>query len=389
MFDLMQYMANHQHEQLAVCFDNATGLRAIIALHNTTLGPGLGGTRIWPYKTSEAAIRDVLRLSEAMTYKAAVAGLPLGGGKAVILADGKEKNPTLRAARFRTFGCFVESLKGRYIAAEDVGTNPTDIAQIKLTTSHAVGIPIEEGGSGDPSPMTAFGVMEGIKALTEEVLGTDNLMGIRVAIQGLGKVGMSLAEYLVKAGAIVIGTDIFPEVVKKVKTKLNIEVVQPEAIYDVRCDIFAPCALGGVINDRTISRLSCKIVAGCANNQLEDERHGGALQERGIIYAVDYVINAGGLINVAQELNGYDEVKARKKAAGIYHTVKRMLTIASREGITTQCALVEWPSRLSKAHEKYKIGERGKGQRLCKVSQRGSKGKPVCPSRKNLNMLWF
>lgn len=341
MFDCMEYMADHEHEQLVFNYDRHTGLRALIAIHNTTLGPSLGGTRLWRYERREDAVLDVLRLSEGMTYKAAVAGLPLGGGKAVILADGQEADPQVRAARFQAFGRFVDSLSGRYITAEDVGTKPGDMMDILSSTRHVVGLPLERGGSGDPSPMTAFGVLRGIQALVEEVLHTDSLKGVRVAVQGmLGKVGMALTEYLLEAGAVVVGTDIHPGPLREAGRKLGVEVVEdPEAIYSVPCDIFAPCALGAILNDHSIPQLRCKIIAGAANNQLQDiERHAAALQELGIVYAVDYVINAGGLINVASELGGYDPVAAREKTSRIYYTIKRMLLLAQEEGISTQQA---------------------------------------------------
>jgi len=338
MIDPVAFSVEHKHEQVVSYFDPKTGLRAFIALHNTSRGPGMGGTRLWHYKSPQEALLDVLRLSEGMTFKAAVAGLPLGGGKTVILADGNEQDDAVRAARFRVLGRYIDGLAGRYITAEDVGTTPQDMAQVRRSTRFVMGIPAEEGGSGDPSPMTAFGVLCGIKALAEDVLERDTLAGIRVAIQGLGKVGMSLAELLMSEGAVVIGSDVRPQVAEEARNRLKIEVVEPEAIYDVPCAIFAPCAMGGVINDQTIPRLTCKVIAGCANNQLEDERHGQILHDRSIIYAVDYVINSGGLINVASELDGYDEAKARAKTSQIYHTIKRMLAISRAEGISTQRA---------------------------------------------------
>ncbi len=334
MLDITNYMMEHEHEELVTCYDRTSGLRALIAIHNTTLGPSLGGTRLWQYDNSEAAILDVLRLSEGMTYKAAVAGLPLGGGKSVIMADGKEQDSQIRSARLEAFGRMVERLGGRYIAAEDVGTTTDDILTVRRITKHVAGLPTEVGGSGDPSPVTAYGVMEGLRALVEEVLKVDHFKGVRVNIQGLGKVGMSLASRLVSAGAKVAATDIRPEICRQAAEQWGVEIVQPESIYDLECDIFAPCALGGVINDRTLPRLKCKIVAGSANNQLEESRHGEALHESGVVYGVDYVINAGGLINVAHELQGYNEQKAMAQAGQIYHTIKRMLALARDNGIS-------------------------------------------------------
>jgi leucine dehydrogenase len=338
MADPLVFLAEHNHEQVESYFDRATGLRAWIAIHSTRLGPALGGARLWKYASQQDALLDVLRLSEGMTYKAAVAGLSHGGGKTVILADGQEQNPDVRAARFRALGRFIEELGGRYITAEDVGTTTADMVEIRRSTRYVLGMPLEKGGGGDPSPITAFGVLCGIKALVEDALEREHLTGVRVAIQGLGKVGMALAEYLVEAGAKVIGSDVRPEVAEAAKARLKIETVSAETIYDVPCDIFAPCAMGAILNDQTIPRLNCRIVAGSANNQLAEERHGHMLRERGILYAVDYVINAGGLINVASEWTGYDEEKARAKTANIYHTIKRMLAISRERGISTQLA---------------------------------------------------
>ena len=336
MFDCMDYVVQHNHEQLVFCHDRATDLRALIGIHNTTLGPSLGGTRLWHYDRHEDAVLDVLRLSEGMTYKAAVAGLPLGGGKAVILADGKESDPDIRAARFRAFGRFVAGLGGRYITAEDVGTKPQDMVYVREMTSFVVGLP---GQSGDPSPVTAYGTLSGIQAMVEEVLRRDNLEGVRVAIQGLGKVGYALAEYLIDEGAEVTAADINPAACRRAEEQLGIQIVPIDDIYDVDCDIFSPNALGAVINDVSIPRLKCKVIAGAANNQLENiERHSRALEDAGIAYAVDYVINAGGLINVYSEMEGYDAQKAHARAGDIYYTIKRMLSIANSEGVTTQVA---------------------------------------------------
>ncbi len=336
--DPVAFSVEHKHEQVVSYFDDETGLRAFIALHNTRRGPAVGGARLWHYDTPQDALLDVLRLSEGMTYKAALADLPLGGGKTVILADGKEQDAAVRAARFEVLGRYIEALGGRYITAEDVGTTIEDMTRVRRATRYVLGMPVEAGGGGDPSPVTAFGVLCGLKALAEDVLARETLAGVRVAIQGLGKVGMSLAEQLVREGAVVIASDIRPQVAEEARSRLKIEVMEPEAIYDARCDIFAPCAMGAVMNDRTIPRLTCKVVAGSANNQLEAERHAEALHERNIVYAVDYVINSGGLINVASELDGYDEERARLKTAQIYRTIKRMLEIARTEGISTHRA---------------------------------------------------
>jgi leucine dehydrogenase len=334
------FLTEHEHERLLVFYDRATGLRGAIALHSTRRGPAMGGTRLRTYASLDEGIQDALRLSEAMTYKAAVAGLPVGGGKGVLLADGQEQDPAVREARFQAYGRIIEELGGRFVTAEDANTSPEDMVWVKRQTRHVAGAPVSAGGSGDPSPMTALGILHGIKALADDVLGTTSLTGIAVAIQGLGKVGMSLAQLLVAEGAAVTGADARPAVARIAREALGIAVVEPEAIYDVPCAIFAPCAYGGAIGDDTISRLTCRIVAGAANNQLQEERHGELLHERGIVFAVDYVINAGGLIQIAQELapEGYDEAKARAKTAGIYHTIKRLLETARREGISTQRA---------------------------------------------------
>lgn len=336
--DPVAFSVEHKHEQVVSYFDEETGLRAFIALHNTRRGPAVGGARLWHYDTAQDALLDVLRLSEGMTYKAALADLPLGGGKTVILADGNEQDAAIRAARFEVLGRCIDGLGGRYITAEDVGTTTEDMMRVRRATRYVLGMPVEAGGGGDPSPMTAFGVLCGMRALAEDVLDRASLAGVRVAIQGLGKVGMSLAEQLVGQGAVVIGSDVRPQVAEEARSRLKIEVAAPDAIYDVPCDMFAPCAMGAVINDRTIPRLACRIVAGSANNQLAEEHHAEALHARRIVYAVDYVINSGGLINVASELDGYDEGKARLKTAQIYQTIKRLLDVARTEGISMQRA---------------------------------------------------
>ena len=343
-FDSVTYMEQHGHEELATWVDRESGLRAMIALHDTTLGPGLGGTRMYRYASSAAAMLDVLRLCEGMTYKAAVAGLPLGGAKAVILADGaEERDPELRAARLRACGRFVESLGGRYITAEDVGTSPADMRQIRTATRHVAGTPREEGGCGNPSPTTAYGVLRGMQALAEDALGRSSLEGVRVAVQGLGHVGMSLVEQLLHdEGAVVVAADVRPAIVDEARERfaadLGFSLVAPDEIHAQECEIFAPCALGAGLNPVTIPQLRCRVIAGAANNQLADEdRDGGLLRQRGIVYAVDYVINAGGLIHVAQDVQARgawsdaDEAAVRSRTAGIFDTVKRVLERARAE----------------------------------------------------------
>jgi leucine dehydrogenase len=345
-FDHVAYMEKHGHEEIATYIDRETGLRAMIALHDTTLGPGLGGSRLWHYESSSAAILDVLRLSEGMTYKAAVAGLPLGGAKAVILADGEEeRDPVLRAERFSAFGRFVESLGGRYITAEDVGTGPADMRQIRTATSHVAGTPREDGGCGDPSPTTAYGVLRGMQALAEDALGKSSLEGVRIAVQGLGHVGMSLVEQLLRdQRALVVAADVRPGVMQEARERFAVDpgfgLVSPDKILLQECDIFAPCALGAVLNPVTIPQLRCRIVVGAANNQLADaERDGELLRQRGILYAVDYVVNAGGLIHVMQDVQARgrwsdsDADAVRTRVSGIYDTVKRVLERARQEDV--------------------------------------------------------
>ncbi len=323
------------HEQVVFCHDKDVGLKAIIAIHNTALGPALGGTRMWNYKTEEEALIDVLRLSRGMTYKAAAAGLNLGGGKAVILGDPKTQKSE---ALFRAFGRFVNSLNGRYITAEDVGTSVKDMEYVFMETSWVSGIPKAFGGSGDPSPYTAHGVLMAIKASVKEKLSVDSLKGVRIAVQGLGNVGYHLVEYLAAENAIITVTDIDPDKVKKVAAKFNAHAVTPEQIDSVPCDVYAPCAMGAVINDESIKRLQCKIVAGGANNQLAEPRHGDMLREMGILYAPDYVANAGGLMNVFVELEGYSPDRALDKTTQVYENMMQVFDISKREGISTYLA---------------------------------------------------
>ncbi len=323
------------HEEIVYCYDKDCGLKAIIAVHNTTLGPALGGTRMWPYKSEEDALVDVLRLSRGMTYKASAAGLNLGGGKAVIIGDPKKDKTE---ALFRTFGAYVNSLNGKYITAEDVGTSVHDMAYVFMETPYVSGIPVSFGGSGDPSPFTANGVLMGIKASVKEKLGTDSLKGVRVAVQGLGNVGYHLVEYLVKEGAVVTVADIDKDRVQRTSEKFKTTTVDPDQIVTSECDVFAPCALGAVINDQTIAKLKCKIIAGGANNQLAEHRHGDALLELGILYAPDYVINAGGLMNVFVELEGYSRERAFEKTNQVYDNLMHVFRISKSENIGTQRA---------------------------------------------------
>lgn len=323
------------HEEIVFCHDKNVGLKAIIAIHNTSLGPALGGTRMWNYKSEEEALIDVLRLSKGMTYKASAAGLNLGGGKAVIIGDPKtQKSEGL----FRAFGQYVNSLNGKYITAEDVGTSVNDMEHVYMETQWVTGIPKDFGGSGDPSPYTAHGVLMGIKAAAHEKFGTDSLKGMRVAVQGLGNVGSNLVKYLTEEGAKVIVSDIDQTRVKYHHDVYKVDVVSPDQILGIECDIQAPCALGAIVNDKTIGEFKCKVIAGGANNQLAEARHGDQLRELGILYAPDYVVNAGGLMNVFVELEGYSPERAFEKTRKVYDNVKKVIEIAKRDNIGTHTA---------------------------------------------------
>ncbi|MFW6078545.1 MAG: Glu/Leu/Phe/Val family dehydrogenase [Gemmatimonadota bacterium] len=327
IFDLIR---ENEHEQVVFCSEPDAGYKGIIAIHNTTLGPALGGTRFWGYDSDTEALIDVLRLSRGMTYKAAVAGLNLGGGKAVIIGDPRIQR---REAIFRAHGRFVESLKGRYITAEDVGTSVEDMDFVHMETEFVTGI---LGRSGDPSPVTAYGTYRGIKACAREKYGDDSLAGLTVAVQGVGHVGYHLCGLLAEEGAKLIVTDIDAQRVGRVVDEFDAERVEPDAIYEAEAEIFAPCALGAVVNDETIPRFNFEIIAGAANNQLAEERHGADLERNGILYAPDYVINAGGLINVYGELNAWSADRAKRKAGEIYETLDQLFELAKEQGIPTQ-----------------------------------------------------
>jgi leucine dehydrogenase len=311
--------------------DPPSGLRAIVAIHSTALGPALGGTRYFPFESEEAALRDVLRLSRGMTYKAAAAGLDLGGGKAVIIGDPqRDKSEEL----LRAYGRFIESLGGRYITAEDVGTSRDDMDMMRRETQWVTGVSERLGGSGDPSPVTAFGVYQGLRACAEEALRVSSLEGAHVVVQGVGKVGYHLVKHLVDGGARVTVADVDVDAVARVVREFDVDTVDTDKAHAVPCEIFSPCALGGVIRDDTIPELKCRVVAGAANNQLERPEHADTLAALGILYAPDYVINAGGLINVADELNGYDRERAMRKVEEIYRTLREVFRLARVEGIT-------------------------------------------------------
>ncbi|WJY28418.1 Leu/Phe/Val dehydrogenase [Sporosarcina trichiuri] len=333
--EIMKYMETYDYEQLVICQDKTTGLKAFIAIHDTTLGPALGGTRMWTYDSEEEAIEDALRLARGMTYKNAAAGLNLGGGKAVIMGNPKtDKNDEM----FRAFGRFIEGLNGRYITAEDVGTTEEDMDLIHLETDYVTGVSAEFGSSGNPSPITALGVYKGMKAAAKEAFGSDSLKDKTVAVQGVGNVAYTMCEYLHKEGAKLIVTDINQDAVQRAVDNFGATAVDIDEIYSQDADIFSPCALGAVINDDTIPQLKAKVIAGSANNQLKNPEHGDRIHEMGIVYAPDYVINSGGVINVADELDGYNRERALKKVDTIYQTIEKIFAISKRDSIPSYVA---------------------------------------------------
>ncbi len=321
---------SQDHEEVVVCHDKASGLKCIIAIHSTQLGPALGGCRMWNYESVDQALEDALRLSRGMTYKAAVSGLNLGGGKAVIIANPKTDKTE---ALFRAFGTFVESLNGRYITAEDVGTDVNDMDYIFMETSNVVGVAKTHGGSGDPSPWTAKGVLEGVRAAVEHKLQKQELSGLSVAVQGCGNVGRHLVELYLNAGMRVYVCDIDRARLDEMSGRPNLTVVSTDEIYETDAQIFCPSALGAVLNEKTIPRLKCKIVAGSANNQLATPECGDELFRRGILYAPDYAVNAGGLMNVSIEFEGYDETRANRMIRNIYTAMKTIFTVSQRENL--------------------------------------------------------
>ncbi len=335
------------HEQVVFVSDAAAGLKALIAIHDTTLGPALGGCRMYPYADEAAALRDVLRLSRGMTWKAAASGLDLGGGKAVIIGDPRsQKTPALLQAMGRA----VERLAGRYITAEDVGTTVADFAEVRKATRHVVGLPVELGGTGDPSPTTALGVFHGLAAAAHHRWGAASLAGSHVAVQGLGNVGWHLCQLLHQAGAALTVSDVDASRAAKAVASFAARVVSPDAIYATEAEIFAPCAMGAVLNDETVAQLRCAIVGGAANNQLAREEHGEQLRTRGILYAPDFVINAGGMIRVASERDGFDEGLVDRGVAGIGDTLLAIFQGAEADSIPTETAALQLAqARLSQA----------------------------------------
>ena len=327
------------HEQVSYFHDPTLGLKGIVAIHNTVLGPALGGCRMWNYKSEKDALIDVLRLSKGMTYKAAIAGLNLGGGKAVIIGDPKsDKSEEL----FRSFGRFIEGLGGRYITAEDVGTSIKDMDHVRMETKYVTGIPKSMGGSGDPSPVTAYGVYMGMKACAKYCWEKDHLQAKKIVVQGVGNVGEYLVQYLSEEGADIYISDISQEKLDEVQSKYNVTVIDNSDVLDFDMDIFAPCALGGILNTSNIERLKCKIVCGGANNQLEDEvRDSLHLKKREIVFAPDFLVNSGGLINVYSEINGYDKEKSINKTKEIYQTTLDILNKSNKEGITSYASAMK------------------------------------------------
>lgn len=348
-------ISEYNHEKVVFCHDHDTGLKAIIGIHNTVLGPALGGTRMWTYASDAEALNDVLRLSRGMTYKAAISGLNLGGGKAVIIGDAKKDKSE---ALMRRYGRFVKNLNGAYITAEDVGTTTKDMEYIKMETDHVAGLPESMGGSGDPSPVTAYGTYMGMKAAAKKAYGSDSLEGKKISVQGVGHVGGYLVELLAKENAEIFITDIYEDRLREISNKYGAKVVGMDEIYDLDVDIYSPCALGATVNDNTISRLKCQIIAGSANNQLRDEEvHGPALIEKGIIYAPDFLINAGGLINVYSELIGYNRESAYAQTERIYGYTLDIFDLAEKEGIHNQLAAMKMAEKrinsISKIKSRY------------------------------------
>ncbi len=329
---LFEKIATSGHEEVVFCHNQDAGLKAIIAIHNTVLGPALGGLRMWPYKTEQDALDDVLRLSKGMTYKAAVAGLNLGGGKSVIIGDpNKDKSEAL----FRALGRFINSLGGRYITAEDVGIDVNDMEYVLKETEFVTGVHQVHGGSGDPSPFTAYGTLQGLLASLSHVYGNEDVGKYSYAVQGVGHVGMEYVKLLREQGAKVFVTDINQDAVQRAVDELGCEAVALDDIYDVDCDIYSPCALGGTVNLDTIPRLKCKIVCGAANNQLATDECGVELEKRGILYAPDYAVNAGGLMNVSIEFDGYNRERAMRMMRTIYYNLGKIFEISKRDGVPT------------------------------------------------------
>ncbi|GGA73506.1 leucine dehydrogenase [Arenimonas soli] len=329
---IFETISTSNHEEVVFCHNKDAGLKAIIAIHNTVLGPALGGTRMWPYASEEEALKDVLRLSRGMTYKAAVSGLNLGGGKAVIWGDpNKDKSEAL----FRAFGRFVNSLGGRYITAEDVGIDVNDMEYVLRETDYVTGVHQVHGGSGDPSPFTAYGTLQGLMASLQVKFGNEEVGNYSYAVQGVGHVGMEFVKLLRERGAKVFVTDINKDAVQRAVDEFGCEAVALDDIYDVDADVYSPTALGGTINEQTLPRLKCKVICGAANNQLANDEIGVELEKRGMLYAPDYAVNAGGLMNVSLEIDGYNRERAMRMMRTIYYNLGRIFEIANRDKIPT------------------------------------------------------
>ena len=329
---IFESLAKNGHEEVVFCHNADAGLKAIIAIHNSVLGPALGGLRMWPYASEQEALNDVLRLSRGMTYKAAVSGLNLGGGKAVIWGDpNKDKSEAL----FRAFGRFVNSLNGRYITAEDVGIDVNDMEYVFRETDYVTGVHQVHGGSGDPSPFTAYGTLQGLMAALQVKYGHEEVGKFSYAVQGAGHVGMNFIKLLREQGAKVFVTDINQTLVQKAVDDYGAEAVSLDAIYDTDADVYSPCALGGTVNEQTLPRLKCKIICGAANNQLATEAIGDELSSRGMLYAPDYAVNAGGLMNVSLEIDGYNRERAMRMMRTIYYNLGKIFQISKRDGIPT------------------------------------------------------
>ncbi len=325
-------IATTGHEEVVFCHNKDAGLKAIIAIHNTVLGPALGGLRMWPYKTEQEALNDALRLSRGMTFKNAVAGLNIGGGKAVIIGDpAKDKSEAL----FRAFGRFVNSLNGRYITAEDVGIDVNDMEHVFRETEFVTGVHQVHGGSGDPSPFTAYGTLQGLMAALDAKFGNEDVGKYTYAVQGAGHVGMEFIKLLRENDAKVFVTDINKELVQRAVSEYGCTAVGLDEIYDVDADVYSPCALGGTVNEKTLPRLKCKIICGAANNQLATDAIGDEVEKRGILYAPDYAVNAGGVMNVSLEIDGYNRERAMRMMRTIHHNVGRIFQIAKRDNIPT------------------------------------------------------
>ena len=365
---IFETLAQTGHEQVVFCHNKDVGLKAIIAIHNTVLGPALGGTRMWAYKTEQEALNDVLRLSRGMTYKAAVSGINLGGGKAVIIGDpSTDKSEAL----FRAFGRFINSLNGRYITAEDVGIDVNDMEYVLKETEFVTGVHQVHGGSGDPSPFTAFGTLQGLMAALNVKFGNEDVGKYSYAVQGVGHVGFEFVKLLREQGAKVWVTDINQEQVRRCVDEYGCEAVGLDEIYDVPADVYSPCALGGTVNEKTLPRLKCKVICGAANNQLATDAIGDEVEKRGMLYAPDYAVNAGGLMNVSLEIDGYNRERAMRMMRTIYYNLGKIFQIAKRDGIPTYKAADRMAEERINQIGRIKLPHMGNHQTRCRGRMRG------------------